>query len=114
MSPKATIYDIAKELNISAATVSRALNNNPKISKSTCDLVMATATKMNYKQNKLAQALKSGKSHNIGVIVPRINTNFFASVIRGIEEELYSHKYNVIICQTHEDEKEKSKTLICC
>ncbi|MCF6130094.1 LacI family transcriptional regulator [Flavobacterium sp. AS60] len=111
MSPKATIYDIAKELNISAATVSRALNNNPKISKSTCDLVMATATKMNYKQNKLAQALKSGKSHNIGVIVPRINTNFFASVIRGIEEELYSHKYNVIICQTHEDEKREIENI---
>jgi LacI family transcriptional regulator len=111
MSPKATIYDIAKELNISAATVSRALNNNPKISKSTCDLVMAAATKMNYKQNKLAQALKSGKSHNIGVIVPRINTNFFASVIRGIEEELYSHKYNVIICQTHEDEQREIENI---
>lgn len=105
MSEKATIYDIAKELNISAATVSRALNNNPKISASTCKLVRETAARMNYKQNKLALALKSGKSHNVGVIVPRIDSNFFASIIRGIEEELYPHKYNVIICQTHEDEK---------
>ena len=103
MSGKATIYDIAKELNISAATVSRALNNNPKISQSTCKLVMETATRMNYKQNKLALALRSGKSNNIGVIVPRIDSNFFASIIRGIEEELYPHKYNVIICQTNED-----------
>lgn len=105
MSEKATIYDIAKELNISAATVSRALNNNPKISESTCKLVIETAARMNYKQNKLALALKSGKSHNVGVIVPRIDSNFFASIIRGIEEELYPYKYNVIICQTHEDEK---------
>ena len=111
MSEKTTIYDIAKELNISAATVSRALNNNPKISKSTCKLVMETATKLNYKQNKLALALRSGKSNNIGVIVPRIDSNFFASVIRGIEEELYPNKYNIIICQTHEDEKREIENI---
>jgi LacI family transcriptional regulator len=111
MSEKPTIYDIAKELNISAATVSRALNNNPKISKATCKLVMEAATRMNYKQNKLALALRSGKSNNIGVIVPRIDSNFFASIIRGIEEELYPHKYNVIICQTHEDEKREIENI---
>ena len=65
MSGKATIYDIAKELNISAATVSRALNSNPKISKRTCKLVIETAAKMNYKQNKLALALRSGKSKSV-------------------------------------------------
>jgi LacI family transcriptional regulator len=111
MSEKPTIYDIAKALNISAATVSRALNNNPKISKATCQLVSETAAKMNYKQNKLALALRSGKSNNIGVIVPRIDSNFFASVIRGIEEELYPHHYNVIICQTHEDEKREIENI---
>jgi LacI family transcriptional regulator len=111
MSEKPTIYDIAKTLNISAATVSRALNNNPKISKATCQLVAETAAKMNYKQNKLALALRSGKSNNIGVIVPRIDSNFFASVIRGIEEELYPHRYNVIICQTHEDEKREIENI---
>jgi len=104
MTRRTTIYDIAKELNITAASVSRALNNNPKISEATRKLVIETAAKMNYKQNKLALALRSGKSFNVGVIVPRIDSNFFASVIRGIEEELYAHKYNVIICQTHEDE----------
>ena len=103
MSKKITIYDIAKKLNITAATVSRALNNNPKISENTRKLVIETATEMNYKQNKLALALKSGKSNNIGVIVPRIDSNFFASVIRGIEEELYPFGYHVIICQTRDD-----------
>jgi len=104
MTKKTTIYDIAKKLNITAATVSRALNNNPKISQATRELVLKTAAGMNYEQNKLALALKSGKSNNVGVIVPRIDSNFFASVIRGIEDELYPHGYHVIICQTHYNE----------
>ncbi|WP_308991109.1 LacI family DNA-binding transcriptional regulator [Mariniflexile litorale] len=104
MSKKTTIYDIAAKLNITAATVSRALNGNSKISESTRKLVNETAKEMNYEQNKLALALKSGKSFNIGVIVPRIDSNFFASVIRGIEEELHPHGYHVIICQTHDQD----------
>lgn len=58
MDKKTTIYDIAKKLNITAATVSRALNNNPKISEATRKLVMETADEMNYKQNRVALALK--------------------------------------------------------
>ncbi|WP_047550568.1 LacI family DNA-binding transcriptional regulator [Psychroserpens sp. Hel_I_66] len=105
MKKKVTIYDIAKKLELTAATVSRALNNNIKISEKTRKLVQDTATEMNYEQNTLARALKSGKSYNVGVIVPRIDSNFFASVIRGIEEELYPKGYHVIICQTHDQEK---------
>ena len=111
MSKKTTIYDIAKKLNITAATVSRALSNNPKISEGTRKLVIETATQMNYKQNKLALALKSGKSFNVGVIVPRIDTNFFGSVIRGIEEELYPAGYQVIICQTHDIESREVENI---
>lgn len=104
MIKKVTIYDIAKVLNVTAATVSRALNNNKNISETTKKLVLETAEKMNYEPNKLALALKSGKSNNIGVIVPRINTNFFSSVIRGIEDELNPSGYHIIICQSHNDE----------
>jgi DNA-binding LacI/PurR family transcriptional regulator len=111
MDQKTTIYDIAKKLGITAATVSRAMNNNPKISASTRKLVLETASKMNYKQNKLAQSLRNGKSNNVGVIVPRIDSNFFASVIRGIEEELHPEGYHVIICQTHEDEKREIENI---
>lgn len=102
MKKKTTIYNIAEKLNLTAATVSRALNNNPKISEKTRKLVQETAIQMNYEQNTLARALKSGKSFNVGVIVPRIDSNFFASVIRGIEEELFPKGYHVIICQTHD------------
>ena len=105
MKKKTTIYDIAERLNLTAATVSRALNNNEKISVNTRKLVQETAVEMNYEQNTLARALKSGKSFNVGVIVPRMDSNFFASVIRGIEEELYPKGYHVIICQTHDQEK---------
>ena len=104
MKKKTTIYDIAKRVNLTAATVSRALNNNPKISENTRKLVQETAIEMNYEQNTLARALKSGKSFNVGVIVPRMDSNFFASVIRGIEEELYPKGYHVIVCQTHDQE----------
>ncbi|QOW10434.1 LacI family transcriptional regulator [Kaistella flava (ex Peng et al. 2021)] len=104
MIKKVTIYDIAKVLNVTAATVSRALNNNKNISEATKKLVLETAEKMNYEPNKLALALKSGKSNNIGVIVPRINTNFFGSIIRGIEDELNPSGYHIIICQSHNDE----------
>ncbi|GLB53419.1 LacI family transcriptional regulator [Neptunitalea chrysea] len=111
MKEKVTIYDIAKALNITAATVSRALNNNPKISEATRTLVIETAKKMNYEQNRFALALKSGKSNNVGVVVPFINRNFFSSIIRGIEEELYPKGYHVIICQTHEDTKKEEETV---
>ncbi|MCM5663399.1 LacI family DNA-binding transcriptional regulator [Galbibacter mesophilus] len=111
MSEKTTIYDIAKALNITAATVSRALNNNSRISKATRDLVVKKAAEMNYEQNRLALALKSGKSKNVGVVVPYIDRNFFSTVIRGIEEELYPLGYHVIICQTHENEEKEIETI---
>ncbi len=98
-----TIYDISAKLNISVATVSRALNNDPKVNFLTKELVQKTAVEMNYKQNKLAKALKSGSTKNVGIVVPYINTNFFSSVIRGLEEELTPYGYHVIICQSHED-----------
>ncbi len=111
MAKKTTIYDIATKLNITAATVSRALNNNPRISEDTKKLVRKTAVQMNYKQNRLALALKSGKSKNVGVVLPYINRNFFSSVIRGIEEELNPMGYHVIICQTHEDAEKEIETV---
>jgi len=115
MESNITIYDIAKKLKITAATVSRALSDNPRISKSTKELVLKTAKDMNYRPNRLAAALKNGKSKTVGVVLPYINKNFFSTVIRGIEEELYPEGYNVIICQTHESvdrERETLKTLM--
>lgn len=108
---KITIYDIAKALNLTAPTVSRALNDSPNISEATKTLVKEKAKEMNYEQNKLALALKKGKSFNVGVIVPRIDSNFFSTVIRGIEEELNQSGYHVIICQTGNDVDKESENI---
>ncbi len=97
-----TITDIAKELNITAATVSRALNNHPGISKETKQKVVEVAGRLNYKANKIASSLRSGKSHAIGVLIPSVEISFFGSVVHGIEQMANKHGYNVLIYQTNE------------
>ncbi len=103
---KATIHEIAAKLNITASTVSRALNNNPRISEETKKKVLKVAKQINYQPNHIASALRSGKSRLIGVIVPTANRNFFSSVIRGIEDLANNLNYRIIISQSY-DEYEK-------
>ena len=88
MSKKTTIYDIAKALNITVSTVSRALSGFPAISEATRKAVVEMAETLNYSPNRLASALKSGKTHIIGVIVPSVQAHFFASIIHCIEDGL--------------------------
>lgn len=108
---KATIHHIAKELNITASTVSRALNDHPKISQKTKKRVLEKAREMNYQPNNIAVALRSGRSNTVGVIVPVVNRNFFSSVIRGIEDVVNQSGYNVIICQTYDQMETEIKNL---
>ena len=77
---KTTIKDIANVLNISAAAVSKALHDDPRISEKTKKAVKQVAKNLNYQPNHLASALRRGKSNLVGVIVPRTNSNFFSSV----------------------------------
>ncbi|MDB5154341.1 MAG: cytR, partial [Mucilaginibacter sp.] len=112
---RTTIYDIAAKLNIAASSVSRALNNNGHINEKTRALVLQTAAALNYKPNTLASNLRKGQSKTIGIVVPRINQNFFSNVIAGIEEASYQKGYNLIICQSnelHEKEIQCVNTLI--
>ncbi|TCD11649.1 LacI family transcriptional regulator [Pedobacter frigidisoli] len=102
MKKKTTIYDIAKELNITVSTVSRALSGFPAISDTTKKAVVEMAKKLNYSPNRLASALKSGKTHIIGVIVPSVQAYFFASIIHCIEDGLKDSGYRVIIYQSNE------------
>lgn len=111
MKKKTTIYDIAKKLNITAATVSRALNDNKLISAKTKELVLATAKELNYEKNASAFALKSGKTKLIGLVVPYINRHFFSNIIMGVEEELNPMGYHVMIFQSNESYK-KEKDII--
>jgi len=101
MAP-ATIKDLAKELNISASTVSRALRDHPDISPLTKKRVISLANKLDYHPDSIAQSLQTQKTKTIGVIVPEIKQPFFASVINGIEELAYSAGYTIIVCQSNE------------
>jgi LacI family transcriptional regulator len=106
-----TVHDIAKELSVTASTVSRALNNHPRISEATKKAVMLVAKQMNYQPHRLAAALRNGKSRVIGVIVPVANRNFFGSIVRGVEEVANNANYQVMICQTHEDPEMEAKAV---
>ena len=99
---RTTIYDIAQRLNLAASSVSRALNNSNKINETTKALVLKTAAEMNYQHNALAASLRKGNNPTIGVVVPRINQNFFSNIIAGLEEVTYKKGYNLIICQSNE------------
>ena len=103
MKKKYTIHDIAKKLNITASTVSRALNDHPRISEATKKAVQKTALKLNYQPNNIAAALRNGRTNIIGIIVPTVDRNFFASIVRGIEEIANASRYNVMICQTYDN-----------
>ena len=109
--PQITIKDIARALNISPSTVSRALKNHPDISQDTKDLVNKYAKDFNYKPNTLALSLRMSKNNTIGVIIPEIVHYFFSSILSGIEQVANAEGYNVIICQSDENyEKEVRNT----
>jgi len=109
--PQITIKDIARALNISPSTVSRALKNHPDISQDTKDLVNKYAKDFNYKPNTLALSLRMSKNNTIGVIIPEIVHYFFSSILSGIEQIANAEGYNVIICQSDENyEKEVRNT----
>lgn len=97
-----TIYDIAQKLNISATTVSRGLQDHPGISKKTKKRIFELVNKTGYRTNHFARNLRSQKTNTIGVIVPRLNSNFMSSVIAGIELVANSHQYSLLISQSSE------------
>jgi LacI family transcriptional regulator len=97
-----TIYDIASKLKISASTVSRALQDHPAISKKTKKKIFELAAKIGYQTNHFARNLRSQKTNTIGVIVPRLNSNFMSSVIAGIESIANQYGYSLLISQSSE------------
>jgi LacI family transcriptional regulator, galactose operon repressor len=104
-----TIYDIAKHLDISPTTVSRGLKNHPAINKNTRKKIADAAKELGYRSNTFASSLRSNRTHTIGVIVPRLNSNFMSSVLAGMEDAASRENYNLIITQSLEKrEKEKA------
>ncbi|KXX71193.1 LacI family DNA-binding transcriptional regulator [Flammeovirga sp. SJP92] len=110
-----TIHDIARALNLNSSTISRALNDHPRVSQKTRDKVKAKAKELNYQPNNLAANLRTNKSNTIGVVIPFVSRYFFSTAIAGIEDIAQSYGYNVIITQTKditEKEQESINTLL--
>ena len=102
-----TIYDVAKALNISASTVSRGLKDHPHIKKETKKNIVAKAKEMGYQQNKFASNLRLKHTNTIGVVVPRLNSYFMATVIAGVEKITSLNGFGLIISQSQESWKKE-------
>jgi DNA-binding LacI/PurR family transcriptional regulator len=106
-----TIKELAKELNVSIATVSRALRSHPDVNKETRKAVLEMAEKLGYHPNLLASGLSRRKSNIIGVLVPTINRQFWSNSISGIEDVANEMGYTVMICQSGESLVKEKKNI---
>ena len=102
LKQKITLKHIAKELDVSISTVSKALKNSEEISRDTKEKIQAFAKLYNYKPNNIAISLKNKRTKNIGVVIPDIVHHFFTTVVRGIEKYANTKGYNVIVCLSDE------------
>lgn len=100
-SKKVTIKDIAQALNLHHSTVSRALNGHPDISRETKEMVFAKAEELDYQPDAIAQSFRNRQSKTLGIIVPSVN-DFFAAIIRGIEDVSYKNGYIILVAQSNE------------
>ncbi|PWJ57780.1 LacI family transcriptional regulator [Dyadobacter jejuensis] len=114
MEKEVTIYDIAELLQLSAATVSRALNDHPAINIKTRQRVQSKANELGYRSNTFASNLRKKTTQTLGVIVPRLNSHFMSSVLAGMEVVANKAGYHMLISQSLEsaaNEKANARTM---
>ncbi|WP_335973526.1 LacI family DNA-binding transcriptional regulator [Gaetbulibacter jejuensis] len=111
MGSKITLKDLARILNVSISTVSKALNDNPEISIETRAKIKELAESYGYVPNNIAQSLKSKSTKTIGVIIPAILLEFFSKVLYGIEIEATKRGYKIIICLSNELQQKESESI---
>ena len=102
-----TLEDIARSLNVSKMTVSRAINDHPEISRQTRARILAAAQKMNYRPNQFARALTTNHSYLIGIVVPDLMHSYFAEICRGVESQARPVGYQNLICSTDEEARKE-------
>lgn len=107
MHKEITIYDLARELNLSPATVSRGLKDHQAINKHTKKRILEKADEMGYRSNNFASNLRKQKSHTIGILVHQLNSNFIASVLSGIEKVTAAANYDILIAHSSESGKKE-------
>ena len=101
----ATLKDVAKLANVDVSTVSRALNNTSYVHPDTKERVYAAAKELGYRPNAVARALRQGRGHLIGVVVPRLHLTIFSEILQGIETQAQKQGYMTMVCVTEEDPK---------
>jgi len=111
MSKRITIKQIAKALDVSISTVSKALNDSYEISAETKKRIQEYAKFHHYKPNTLALSLQNKKTKTVGIIIPNILSHFFAKVLSGIEKVATEQGYNIITCITNESYKKEAHTI---
>ena len=106
-----SLKDLAKELGVSIATVSRALRNSPEIGAEMQQRVKDLAKKLNYRPNPFAQSLRKEAPKVIGVVVPNLVTHYYAAVLDGIEDEAHRAGYSVISANSHESYEDEAHAI---
>lgn len=109
MTNNITIHDLAKELKLDSSTISRALNDSPRVGVKTKERVLSKAKELGYQRNLMASNLRTKKTMTIGVVVPHISRHFFSEAIDGIEQVVAGKGYRVVISQSHDDFKTEKK-----
>lgn len=107
-----TLKEIARRLKFSVSTVSRALHDHPSIGLRTKMQVQQLAKELNYEPNQTALFFKQQKTYSIGVILPNLKEEFFSQAINGIEDVARTHKYSVLIGQSHDDIDQEKQIVI--
>lgn len=102
-----TIYDVAREANVSMATVSRVVNGNPNVKPTTRKRVLEVINQLGYRPNAVARGLASKKTTTVGVIIPDISNTFFAELARGIEDIAMMYKYNIILSNSDQNNEKE-------
>lgn len=106
-----SIKDVAKEAQVSIATVSRVLNNIDVVNEDTKKKVLDAIDKLGYRPNIVARSLKTQKSKTIGIIIPDISNQFYPEIVRGAEDVANIYDYNIMLCNTDLDPEKEMEYL---
>lgn len=106
-----TIYDVAREANVSMATVSRVVNGNPNVKPATRKKVLEVIDRLDYRPNAVARGLASKKTTTVGVIIPDVSNMFFSSLARGIDDVATMYKYNIILANSDSNDQKEINVL---
>lgn len=106
-----TLKDVARLANVDVSTVSRALNNTAHVHPATKARILEAAKELGYRPNPIAQGLRRGRQHTVGILLPRLQLTIFAEIAQGAQEEARGLGYSIIYADTGDDAKLEAESL---